>query len=427
MSWPEEVIRMSMKRRNARTPDPRGRAAPHRGAKIFCCTATVTVLLVLGACSGGITEHATSTTAPETAAPTISWTHFDVPEPPAMTADLAAQGKRVFDDNCSSCHGKSGAADGLCAKFLIPQPRDFTTGVYRFKSTPGSEMPTDRDLYRTVSLGIHSTGMPPWRFLLSEEDRWALIAYIKTFSDRFESRGPGTPVDLGTEPQTITDDMVDRGREMFVRAQCGKCHGEEGYGDGPAALTLVDSFGNAIPPRNYHKAADFKRGHTLRDIALTVHTGNNGTPMPAFDEALSEAEIWDLAAYIMSLAEKRFAGGGTPASAVQGEHLGKPDVVIQLTERQWKFIPDEIRVRQGQLVRIDFQPTDNGLGVGHGFAIDGYDKSAFINGAMVQRPKSVTFRADKSGSFVFYCATQCSTGPLHPKMNGRLIVEPAKS
>ena len=76
------------------------------------------------------------------------------------------------------------------------------------------------------------------------------------------------------------------------------------------------------------------------------------------------------------------------------------------------------------MVRIEFQPTDNGLGVGHGFAVDGYDQSTFINGAMVQRPKSVTFRADRAGTFTFYCATQCSTGPLHPHMNGQFIVTP---
>ena len=147
--------------------------------------------------------------------------------------------------------------------------------------------------------------------------------------------------------------------------------------------------------------------------------------MPAFDGAFDAQQIWDLAAYVYSLGEKPLSVPGTPASATQGEHLGKPDVVIKLMERHWKFVPDVIRVRQGQVVRIDFQPTDNGLCAGHGFAIDGYDRVAFINGAMVQRPKSLTFRADKAGTFRFYCASQCSTGPLHPNMNGTLIVEPA--
>jgi len=387
----------------------------------------VAAAVLLGACSTEIADRSLSAAAAKAAATPLSWTHFDVPEPPAMTAELATAGSQVYQDNCASCHGESGDAKGICAGFLIPQPRDFTTGVYRFKTTPGAEMPTDEDLFRTVSLGIHSTGMPPWQYLLSEGDRWALVAHLKTLSDKFERSGPGTPVELGSEPTTVSDDMIARGREMYVKAQCGKCHGEGGYGDGPSALTLEDAFGNSIPPRNYHKAADFKRGHTLRDIALTINTGNNGTPMPAFDSALSEEEVWDLASYVHSLAEPRFAGGGTPAAAILGQDVGEPDVVIELTERLWKFIPDEIRVREGQVVRINFQPTDNGLGVGHGFSVDGYDKSVFMNGVLVQRPKSVTFRADKAGTFTFYCATQCSTGPLHPKMNGKLIVEPAES
>ena len=408
---------MSPTRRNPRAP----KAGPLIGVGL------TVALLLLAACSAEVADRSPTSVAAKKPAAKLSWTHFDVAEPPAMTAELATKGRQVYENNCASCHGDTGAADGLCAAFLSPQPRDFTTGVYRFKTTPGSEMPTDQDLFRTVSLGIHSTGMPPWQFLLSEEDRWALVAHLKTLSDKFESQGEGTPVDLGTEPASVSEEMLARGREMYTKAQCGKCHGEEGYGDGPSALTLVDAFGNSIPPRNYHKAGDFKRGHTLRDIALTIHTGNNGTPMPAFDEALGEEEVWDLAAYVHSLAEPRFAGGGTPAAAILGKDLGEPDIVVELTERHWKFIPDEIRVREGQVVRINFQPTDNGLGVGHGFAVDGYDKSVFMNGVLVQRPKSVTFLADKSGTFTFYCATQCSTGPLHPKMNGTLIVEPAES
>lgn len=335
-----------------------------------------------------------------------------------------AQGAKLFADNCAGCHGSSGAGDGVCAQFLIPHPRDFTTGTFRFKTTPGGDMPTDQDLFRTVSLGLHGTGMPPWKFLLQDDERWALVTFLKTLSPGFDGEPP-VPVDLGTEPAAVGDDMIAAGRTLYVSSQCGQCHGADGYGDGRSALTLVDTFGNPIPPRNFHKPSHFKRGHTLRDIALTIHTGNNGTPMPAFDSAFKPEQIWQLAAYVHSLGTLRLEASGTPASATQGEELGTPDVVVKLTERNWKYEPNVIRLVQGQVARIEFQPTDNGLGVGHGFAIDGYDQSAFINGALVQRPKSVTFKASKAGTFTFYCATQCSTGALHPHMNGTLIVEPA--
>jgi mono/diheme cytochrome c family protein len=247
------------------------------------------------------------------------------------------------------------------------------------------------------------------------------VSYIKTFHPGFE-KPPAQTVDLGPEPE-ITSERIENGKAVYQKAQCGKCHGDQGYGDGPASLTLVDSFGKAIPPRNFHKVPHFKRGHTLGDIALTVHTGNNGTPMPAFDGVFPDEEIWDLAAYVASLGEESLSGGGEAAAATAGEEVGSPAVVVKLQERNWKYVPNVIRVRQGQVVRIEFQPTDNGLGAGHGFAVDGYDKNVFINGAMVQRPKSVTFLADKAGEFTFYCASQCSTGSLHPNMKGTFIVE----
>jgi len=382
--------------------------------------------VIVSGCGAPSPSGSSSSSAAAPAAAPISWTHFDVGEAPAPDAEMLLRGGEVYADNCSACHGENGDGAGLCSAFLAPAPRDFTTGVFRFKTTPGGQMPTDQDLFRTVSLGLHSTGMPPWKFLLSEEDRWAVVQYIKGFATTFESAGAGEPVDLGQEPE-ITAELIEAGRELYVTAQCSKCHGDTGYGDGPSAPTLIDVFGNAIPARNYHKTGHFKRGHTPRDIALTIHTGNNGTPMPSFGEAFTAEQIWGIAAYVYSLGEEPLSGGGQPAAATAGDDLGRPDVVIKLMERNWKYVPDVITVTQGQIVRVDFQPTDNGLGVGHGFAIDGYDRVAFINGAMVQRPKSVTFLADRAGTFIFYCASQCSTGPLHPAMNGTLVIEPSGS
>src|SRR4029079_15037036 len=89
----------------------------------------------------------------------------------------------------------------------------------------------------------------------------------------------------------------------------------------------------------------------------------------------------------------------------------------------WKYEPSEIRIKRGEVVRVDFSATDNGLGAGHGFAIDGLDRNVFINGAMVGAPLSVVFKVDNPGRYNFYCSTQCSTTDLHPHMHGVLIVE----
>ena len=385
--------------------------------------AVFVLMLLLLAFGCGRGEPGGSSATPGGGEPALSWSHFEAPPPPVDSPELVALGKEVYLKNCASCHGETGQGNGQCAAFLAPKPRDFTRGIFRFKASPTGSLPGDQDLFRTVSVGVQGTPMPPWKFVLSEEERWAVVNYIKTFSDYFKDEAPGKPVTLGTEPD-VTPERVARGKELF-RKHCESCHGPNGYGDGLSAVGMEDSFGHPIRPRNYHKAAEFKRGHTLRDIALTIATGNDGTPMPSFRDAIKEEEIWDLASFVMSLENKKLRGGGAPAAATRGEELGKPDVVIKLSERAWKFSLEKIEVRQGQVVRIDYQPTDNGLGAGHGLAIDGYDKASFINGAMVQRPKSLTFVADKPGTFTFYCATQCSTGSLHPNMKGTLIVHPA--
>jgi plastocyanin len=147
--------------------------------------------------------------------------------------------------------------------------------------------------------------------------------------------------------------------------------------------------------------------------------------MVGFHGQISEADAWKLAYYVESFARPEGGSPSGPASQnfLAREKLGEPDVRIHVTERAWTYDPAVIRVKKGQIVEITFEPTDNGLGVGHGLAISGYDETVFLNGAMVGVPKVAKFRADHAGRFTFYCATQCSTEKLHPQMNGKFIVD----
>lgn len=187
---------------------------------------------------------------------------------------------------------------------LFPKPRDFTRGIYRFKTTESGSLPFDRDIFRTVSAGVQGTSMPTWRYALPEKERWAAIAYIKTFSDFFRDIPPGPSVALGPEPQA-TAQTVAHGKQLYEKAGCASCHGAEGHGDGPASREMEDSFGSPIRPRNFHIEGEFKRGRTPRDIVLTITTGNDGTPMPSFSSALTRQEVWAVANFLMSMELER--------------------------------------------------------------------------------------------------------------------------
>ncbi|HYS80841.1 MAG TPA: c-type cytochrome, partial [Anaeromyxobacteraceae bacterium] len=74
----------------------------------------------------------------------------------------AERGRSVFNRYCISCHGVDGDGRGPTADWIDPRPRILTSGTFKFRSTPSGKLPTDADLYRTITNGLHHTFMPRW-------------------------------------------------------------------------------------------------------------------------------------------------------------------------------------------------------------------------------------------------------------------------
>src|SRR6516225_10450213 len=66
-------------------------------------------------------------------------------------------GERVYRENCVACHGEKGDGKGPQAYRLRTKPRDFTKGIYKFRSTPSGSLPLDKDVYRTITQGVRGT------------------------------------------------------------------------------------------------------------------------------------------------------------------------------------------------------------------------------------------------------------------------------
>ena len=210
----------------------------------------------------------------------------------------AAAGKKEYRRYCVGCHGPAGDGMGENAQWIEPKPRDFTTAVFKCRSTPTGTLPTDEDLYHSIERGFASTNMPSW-LPLTGQVRADLVAYIKTFSPRW-SQGHGTPIVIPPETPTTVESML-RGRALFQKVECWKCHGPAGHGDGPAASALIDSKDNPIMPHNFSDGSRFKCGQTNEDLYRIFMTGLDGTPMPSFADNLKPAEAWDLVHFLRTL------------------------------------------------------------------------------------------------------------------------------
>ncbi len=208
-------------------------------------------------------------------------------------------GRRIFERRCAVCHGERGDGKGRRAGELNTKPRDFTLGVYKFRSTPSGSLPMDEDIYTSISAGVRGTGMLPW-FGLSKKEKWAVTYYIKTFSERFEEEESDLPVAV-PEVTIFPAELVDRGMLIFEQVKCWECHGKEGRGNGSKANELKDDWGYPVRPRDF-TSEKFKRGASVEDIFLTVATGLDGTPMASHGDTMPARDILSVAAYVKSLA-----------------------------------------------------------------------------------------------------------------------------
>lgn len=225
--------------------------------------------------------------APPPSAQSINLNQWHTPAPGEcldynQRARLIQRGRLVYNKYCVGCHGDKGDGNGPAAERLITKPRDFTSGIYKFRSTDSSSLPMESDIHRTLTRGLSRTSMPAFP-LLPEHDRVAVIQYIKHFYARWDEQAaqrklvevPRPPHDLD-DPQRIL-----RGRVVYLAMQCGKCHGKDGQGAGATQTQYIDAWGHTQKAFNFTRGK-LKGGDDPEDIYRTFHTGLRSI-MPAYN------------------------------------------------------------------------------------------------------------------------------------------------
>jgi cytochrome c oxidase cbb3-type subunit I/II len=263
------------------------------------------------------------------------------------SAEWIAYGKEVYERRCIGCHGEKGDGNGPAATFLFNQrPRNFDAGVFKFRLTQ-KPVPTDGDLLRTITRGVRGTAMPAW-YELPLTDRLAVIQYIKyeLAVDRsdpakpyafFTEEPPGQPLYVG-QPPAPSQQILDRGKEVWQTAKCWECHGQTGKGDGEKAPGLKDDFNFPVRPADL-TSGQFKSGPSVQDIFRTMSTGFSGTPMPTYRDSLVEQDRWALAYYVLSLSAFKDPLTGEPLQISAADKAALDDPKLGMGSPEDPYLP----------------------------------------------------------------------------------------
>ena len=260
----------------------------------------------------------------------------------------------LYRVECLHCHGVEGGGDGVTGATLVPRPRDFRKGIFKFTALKDKSRPRREDLNAILEHGIDGTGMPAFQ-RLSITEREGLVDYVRLLAIRGEvesllvagwqdeetldeeaaiealelvwerwQRAHEKVVAFDGPVPPDTPALRARGRELFLDAKkgnCAACHGPEGRGDGPVAYKLdaqgrrvpayQDDWGFDVLPRDLRSGV-FHGGSRPIDVYRRIYAGINGGPMPGLGETrdaegrplLAGDDLWAIVHYVRSLSER---------------------------------------------------------------------------------------------------------------------------
>jgi mono/diheme cytochrome c family protein len=118
--------------------------------------------LIAAGCGGGAASEAA-------ALPAVPAEYAGLTNP--LGSDSAAAGAEVFKVNCESCHGPQGHGDGPAGAALEPPPQNLP----ELAAQVGDDY-----LFWRINTGVEGTSMVAWKGILTDEQIWQLVAFIRT-------------------------------------------------------------------------------------------------------------------------------------------------------------------------------------------------------------------------------------------------------
>lgn len=221
--------------------------------------------------------------------------------PIKMSPESVARGQAVFNEFCTGCHGLRADGRGPQALNLIPKPQNLRNKSF-------VDYLDDERVFSAISGGVRGTSMPAFEMMLSSNQRWDVINFIRSLVS-------GSPLQIPNSPETVavdfniknpvepTAESIAEGKKYFDQ-YCVSCHGVQADGNGQTAQNLVPRPRNLVIITSWGEVP-FMNYLSDNRVFDSIINGVAGTSMSPWNKVLSKTQIWHIINYLRAEAGKK--------------------------------------------------------------------------------------------------------------------------
>jgi mono/diheme cytochrome c family protein len=213
----------------------------------------------------------------------------DIEVPDLADPARIRDGAFLYRQHCLQCHGAPGVAPVPFALGMTPVPVPL---VHTARTWTPAEM------FWVIKEGIKMTGMPAWKYRMSDEDIWSVVAFLPAMAQLT----PQQYARLQMIPPPQTADAYDekpsakRGEQAISQYACVTCHEIPGIvganapvGPPLAGIASRLMLGGVLP-------------NSPENMVLWLRQPQKVAPLTAMpDLGLTERDARDIAAYLATL------------------------------------------------------------------------------------------------------------------------------
>lgn len=206
-----------------------------------------------------------------------------------------ARGSGLYRQDCVQCHGAPGTAPAAFAMGFMPGVPPI---VQVAREWPANE------IYWVVGNGLKMTAMPPWRYRMTDDELWDVVAFVETLPKL-------SPADYEAETKTengavaaVGDRDGDasgvgdpkRGKLALQQYACAACHVIPGV---VAPAGRVGPSLNGMSERSIIAGLNANTPENMIEWIQHPDKVRPGSAMP--DMGVTEQDARDMAAYLETL------------------------------------------------------------------------------------------------------------------------------